>query len=46
MTLNRDIDAHVPSLLSDPPLTTPTGHRDRQRSILRMRSAPPATPDW
>ncbi|WP_446215620.1 glycosyltransferase family 2 protein [Micromonospora sp. IBHARD004] len=41
MTLNRDIDTHVPSLLSAPPLTAPPpGHDDRPLSILRMRERP------
>ncbi|MEW2328762.1 glycosyltransferase family 2 protein [Micromonospora chersina] len=40
MTLNRDIDAHVPSLLSEPPLSAPSGHVDRPLSILRMRERP------
>ncbi|MBM0227127.1 MULTISPECIES: glycosyltransferase family 2 protein [Micromonospora] len=40
MTLNRDIDTHVPSLLTAPPRTAPSEHDDRPLSILRMRERP------
>ncbi|MFG2167149.1 glycosyltransferase [Micromonospora chersina] len=40
MTLNRDIDAQVSDLLSEPPLLVPSGHGDRPLSILRMRERP------
>ncbi|MFJ8577960.1 glycosyltransferase family 2 protein [Micromonospora sp. NPDC093277] len=40
MTLNPDIDPHVPSLLTDPPLNAPSGRGDRALNILRMRERP------
>ncbi|MFR9776595.1 glycosyltransferase family 2 protein [Micromonospora sp. MS34] len=40
MTLNRDLDTHVPDLLAEPPPTAPSGHDNRRLSILRMRERP------